>query len=69
MPVILLTGFGDLLHPPGSAKPADVDVVLHKPVTLQDLRRAIFQASTRGERHAGAALPVNAENLPATVRV
>ena len=44
-PVILLTGFGDML---GSPTPGgDVDLVLNKPVTLMELRRAIAGMLTR----------------------
>ena len=38
-PVILLTGFGDMLGAPEPG--SDVDLVLNKPVTLLELRRAI----------------------------
>lgn len=44
-PVILLTGFGDLLGTPTPG--GDVDLVLNKPVTLMELRRAIAGVLTR----------------------
>jgi len=40
VPVILLTGFGELIEATG-AQPEAVDVVLSKPITLDVLRRAI----------------------------
>jgi CheY-like chemotaxis protein/anti-sigma regulatory factor (Ser/Thr protein kinase) len=40
IPVILLTGFGDLMHDAGEC-PSGVDLVLSKPVTLEDMQRAI----------------------------
>ena len=53
-PVVLLTGFGDEMmavggHPPG------VDLVLGKPVSQADLRRAIFQAMSKAEPLASVA--------------
>ena len=41
-PVILLTGFGDLMLASGE-KPAGVDLILGKPVTLATLRQALAQ--------------------------
>ncbi len=54
VPVILLTGFGDLLKATGTTRLGDIDLILHKPVTLHDLRRAISQTVIGGERHAEA---------------
>jgi CheY-like chemotaxis protein len=39
-PVILLTGFGDLMNATGD-RPAGVDLVLPKPITLTALRQAV----------------------------
>jgi CheY-like chemotaxis protein len=39
-PIILLTGFGEEMHPTGN-QPASNDLVIGKPVTGLDLRRAI----------------------------
>ena len=44
-PVILLSGFGDMLGDPESN--GDVDLVLNKPVTLLELRRAIARVLAR----------------------
>lgn len=52
-PIIMLTGFADLLSEPGGSNP-NIDVVLAKPASLEELRRAIFEAFTRG-RGADAA--------------
>ena len=41
-PVILLTGFADLIGET-SRRPGDVDLVLSKPARLNDLRKAIFE--------------------------
>ncbi|HKP04985.1 MAG TPA: ATP-binding protein [Chthoniobacterales bacterium] len=40
IPVIMLTGFGGLIETKGS-QPAAIDVVLNKPVTLDELRKTI----------------------------
>jgi len=48
-PVIMLTGFGDLMEAKGE-HPAGVDVVVGKPVTLDALADAIRQVSGRGDR-------------------
>jgi len=45
-PVIMLTGFGDLMEAKGE-QPAGVDVVVGKPVTLDALADAIRQVSAR----------------------
>lgn len=45
-PIIMLTGFADLLSDPSAANP-NIDVVLAKPASLEELRRAIFEALTR----------------------
>ena len=52
-PVILLTGFGDEMLAAGGL-PSGVDLVLGKPVSHADLRKAIFHAFT--EREALAAV-------------
>jgi len=44
--VILLTGFGAMMAAAGE-KPAGVDYVVSKPVTISELRAAIAQASRR----------------------
>ena len=46
VPVILLTGFGDEMMTMG-AHPAEVDLILGKPLGHDDLRQAIFDACTR----------------------
>jgi FixJ family two-component response regulator len=49
-PVIMLTGFGDIMSAIGE-KPAGADLVLSKPVTLDNLRRgiaAVMNASKAG---------------------
>jgi CheY-like chemotaxis protein len=43
-PVILLTGFGDLISASG-LKPAGVDIIISKPVTLAGLRQAIAKVT------------------------
>jgi PAS domain S-box-containing protein len=43
-PVILLTGFGDLLIASGE-KPVDVDIILSKPVTAVELRTALTKVA------------------------
>ncbi|MBI1923428.1 response regulator [Candidatus Poribacteria bacterium] len=40
-PVILLTGFGDLMNASGE-KPVGVDIIVNKPVTLSGLRKALI---------------------------
>ncbi len=45
-PIIMLTGFGDLMDAKGE-KPAGVDVVVAKPVTFDALQGAILQVVTR----------------------
>ena len=48
-PVILLTGFGDLMSGAGE-KPEGVDLVVSKPFTLNSLRKAMTKAlRLRGE--------------------
>lgn len=44
-PVIMLTGFADLMHETGQLS-ADVDLVVAKPARLDDLRQAIRQVTT-----------------------
>ena len=43
-PIIMLTGFGDLMAARGE-QPPGVDVIVSKPVTLSALRRALTQAT------------------------
>ena len=50
MPVIMLTGFGELMKD-SDEKPKGVDVVLSKPVTPNELRAAI--AGVSGSRRVG----------------
>ena len=45
-PIIMLTGFGDLMDAKGE-KPAGVDIVVAKPVTFDALQGAIRQVVTR----------------------
>jgi CheY-like chemotaxis protein len=45
-PVILLTGFADLVNQT-SDQSSDVDLVLSKPARLDDLRKAIFEVMCR----------------------
>lgn len=47
MPVVLLTGFGDLMEA-GGERPAGVDVVVGKPFTFDTLRHAIEKGMNRG---------------------
>lgn len=54
VPVILLTGFGDLLKTDGATQLGDIDLILDKPVTLHELRRGIFQMITRVDRREEA---------------
>ena len=59
-PVILLTGFGEEMQAKG-ALPADIDLVLGKPVCAADLRNAVFTAmsqSNGAEEVEKAAPPV-----------
>ncbi len=53
-PVVLLTGFGEEILAVG-ARPTGVDLVIGKPVSHADLRRAIFQAMERAEPLASVA--------------
>jgi signal transduction histidine kinase len=46
MPVVMLTGFGDLMIQEGD-QPEGVDTVLSKPITLPELRKALAQAVAR----------------------
>ena len=43
MPVVMLTGFGSMMEATGE-RPADVDLVVGKPVTIVDLRAALAKA-------------------------
>jgi CheY-like chemotaxis protein len=46
IPIILLTGFGDLMNADGE-KPAGVDAVVAKPFTMASLREAVAEVSNR----------------------
>jgi CheY-like chemotaxis protein len=46
VPVILLTGFGDLMNAEGE-KPAGVDAIVSKPFTMASLRNAVAQVTKR----------------------
>ena len=46
-PIIMLTGFADLIKQPEGDSP-DVDFVLNKPARLDDLRKAIFEVMCPG---------------------
>jgi signal transduction histidine kinase len=55
-PVVLLTGFGDLMSGAGE-KPEGVDLVVSKPFTLNSLRGAISKAVRGGEsQHPGSGI-------------
>jgi len=54
VPVILLTGFGDEMLALGDY-PAEVDLVLGKPIGQADLRRALFQACSKRNNLASVA--------------
>ena len=45
-PIVMLTGFGELMAARGE-RPSGVDVVVSKPVTRSDLQRAVAQATAR----------------------
>ncbi len=45
-PVILLTGFGDMMHVTGE-KPAGVDLIVSKPVSLAALRQAVAKVISK----------------------
>lgn len=47
VPIILLTGFGDAMNAQGR-RPADIDRVVGKPVTLARLREIVFDLVARG---------------------
>jgi len=49
VPIILLTGFGDLMNADGD-KPAGVDVVVAKPFSMASLREAVAEVSNRYSR-------------------
>ena len=53
-PVVLLTGFGDEMQARGG-QPPGIDLVLSKPVSHADLRRAICQAMEKPEPLASVA--------------
>ncbi|HEV2123432.1 MAG TPA: response regulator, partial [Chloroflexota bacterium] len=44
-PVIMLTGFGDLMHGMGE-QPAGVDAIMSKPITLSALRATLAQCAS-----------------------
>lgn len=46
VPVIMLTGFGDLMNSVGE-RPFGVDLVVSKPVTMTEMRQAIAQVTAR----------------------
>jgi len=54
-PVVLLTGFGDLMNAAGE-KPDGVDLVVKKPIRLSTLREVLAKM-TDGPRAAGADSP------------
>jgi FixJ family two-component response regulator len=43
IPIIMLTGFGTMMQASGE-KPEGVDILVGKPITIQELRKAISQA-------------------------
>jgi CheY-like chemotaxis protein len=45
-PIVMLTGFGELMAARGE-RPTGVDVVVSKPVTRSELQRAVAQATAR----------------------
>lgn len=45
-PIVMLTGFGELMAARGD-RPPGVDVVVSKPVTRLELQKAVFQATAR----------------------
>jgi signal transduction histidine kinase len=51
-PIIMLTGFADLIHASGGPS-RHVDLVMSKPARLDDLRRAILEVLPDGEISAG----------------
>jgi CheY-like chemotaxis protein len=66
-PVIMLTGFGDLMLATGS-RPAGVDLILSKPASGARLRDAIATV-TLAENGAGAAVCPDAVEVPAEPRL
>ena len=55
-PILLLTGFGDLMSGAGE-KPEGVDLVVSKPFTLNSLREALSQRLGSGLNLNGRAVP------------
>ena len=53
-PVVLLTGFGDEMIAHGN-RPVGIDLVLSKPVSLTELRDAVFQSTRKPELLASVA--------------
>ena len=51
MPVVMLTGFGAMMDA-ADEKPADVDLVIAKPVTIAGLRLALAKVTTPGTQDA-----------------
>jgi signal transduction histidine kinase len=49
-PVIMVTGFGDLMAQAGE-DPTGVDLVVSKPVSMDRLRRAVLEVTARGRGH------------------
>ncbi len=49
-PIILLTGFGDMMKASGE-KPASVDIIVSKPVTLTTFREALNQVGAKPLQH------------------
>ena len=62
-PIIMLTGFADLVGD-ASGPNTNIDLVLAKPASLEELRRAIFVVFTRGQ---GAAAPTALSSLPQAI--
>jgi len=58
-PIIMLTGFGDMMAAAGE-HPKDVDAVVAKPVTMQALRQAVANA-TAPDEHFYRARPLGVE--------
>lgn len=53
-PVIMLTGFADLIHETGR-RSENVDLIVSKPARLEDLRRAILEVMPKLRRHQARA--------------
>jgi CheY-like chemotaxis protein len=59
LPVILLTGFGEEMK--SQALPGGIDLVIGKPVSIADLRSAIYSVMVKGEPPAESGEAVEAE--------